>query len=406
MRNSHTISLAIVLLNSSCAETLPVEADAVEFRETSEISPTSSRITPARPCSDEMALIPPQPGARASVPWFCLDRTEVSVVSWRACVEAGACTWPEQYDNDNLRPPVVTSDARPIAFVGQSEGMAYCQWAGKRLPTREEWEWAYRSARSDYNAPWGVWRGAQKASQSIKEAFEAGICMPPPGKPSLTGPCPVGTHLFDRTAQNVMDMVGNVSEWTATVRRGSAYYVVGADFATRDARLYVPGQAAAFASMSSMALGVRCAKDPATSLPELRGLPCPEPDSRDRAAALAMLREYHSLLAAGRHDEAALWTRSRLDRAFLEEARLSLDVPLEDLAELFTFSGARTKSLSDAGRLAPLPREEEIELRCENWIYTPFDRSGAPVLRLLEDSSKAVPFCLSRRREGWFLSCL
>jgi hypothetical protein len=119
-----------------------------------------------------------------------------------------------------------------------------------------------------------------------------------------------------------------------------------------------------------------------------------------------MLREYHALLAAGRHDEAALWMRPKLDRGLLEEATLSWDIPLAAMAELMTFSGGRTSKLLGSGTLAPLPPDEEIELHCENWLYTALDRRGVPVLRLEDDETKSVPFCLSRREEGWFVACI
>ncbi len=90
-------------------------------------------------------------GFSASAGPFEIDALEVSVAEYAACVRAGAC--PLQVtaasvhgDSDTLRGETTgCSGGRadllqaPINCVDYAAALAYCKWAGKRLPTREEW---------------------------------------------------------------------------------------------------------------------------------------------------------------------------------------------------------------------------------------------------------------------------
>jgi len=108
---------------------------------------------------------------------------------------------------------------RPATWVSLEDARAYCAWAGKRLP--HEWEWQYAAQGNDGRAyPWGDdWRAD---------------AVPAPDKSRvLTSPDPVEAHPAGASPFGVLDLVGNVWQWTdeykdehtrAAVLRGGSFY--------------------------------------------------------------------------------------------------------------------------------------------------------------------------------------
>ena len=110
-------------------------------------------------------------------------------------------------------------DRRPVTWVSLEDARAYAKWAGKRLP--HEWEWQHAAQGTDGRVfPWGdVWNSTAVPSQDIGR--------------SMRGPDPVDAHPAGASPYGVMDMVGNVWQWTdeytdehtrAAIVRGGEYY--------------------------------------------------------------------------------------------------------------------------------------------------------------------------------------
>jgi gamma-glutamyl hercynylcysteine S-oxide synthase len=110
-------------------------------------------------------------------------------------------------------------DKKPVTWVSLEDARAYAKWAGKRLP--HEWEWQFAAQGTDGRVyPWGnVW-------------LPLNVPMPVMGR-TMTGPADVDAHPQGASPYGVMDLVGNVWQWTdvfedehtrAAILRGGEYY--------------------------------------------------------------------------------------------------------------------------------------------------------------------------------------
>jgi len=131
---------------------------------------------------------------------FQLDLHEVTVAEFAACVAVGACAiagGPTTLcDSDDP-----TRGNYPVNCLSWDIARMYCSWKQKRLPTQEEWEYAAR--RPDGREyPWG---------NDPPDATRANLSVGQDGFPDLA---PVGSFPGDRTYDGVLDMGGNVAEWT------------------------------------------------------------------------------------------------------------------------------------------------------------------------------------------------
>ncbi len=137
-----------------------------------------------------------RPVQRVSLNGFYIDRTEVTVAAYEACMDAEVCTLPKSGGYCNLGKPDRAN--HPINCVDFDQAVAYCTWAEKRLPTEEEWEYAAHG-RDESPYPWGsAAPGSQLCWRSIR------------GR----GTCHVAS--FPGGAFGLADMAGNVWEWTAS----------------------------------------------------------------------------------------------------------------------------------------------------------------------------------------------
>ena len=110
-------------------------------------------------------------------------------------------------------------DAKPVTWVSLEDARAYATWAGKRLP--HEWEWQYAAQGTDHRSyPWG-------------NDWNAGAVPIPDKGRELRGPDDVSAHPDGASPFGVMDLVGNVWQWTdeyvdehtrAAILRGGSYY--------------------------------------------------------------------------------------------------------------------------------------------------------------------------------------
>ncbi len=143
------------------------------------------------------------PQHRVSVAAFAMDVTEVTVAAYARCVSAGACAAAGSGQYCNAADPGRAN--HPVNCVDWSQATAYCGWAGKRLPTEEEWEYAARGT-DGRKYPWGN----APPGASLCWSGEGNDL----GRPNRRSTCPVGS--YPAGVFGLKDMAGNVWEWTSS----------------------------------------------------------------------------------------------------------------------------------------------------------------------------------------------
>jgi formylglycine-generating enzyme required for sulfatase activity len=201
-----------------------------------------------------------RPARAVTLAPFWIDRTEVTVGTYRACVDAGTCTAPARTSVactfDSGDPDL------PVSCVHWRDADAYCRFAGKRLPSEREWEYA---ARGTYATPfpWGMLPACMNAITLVSELS---------AKSCALRPVRVGTHPGGASTFGVQDMSGNVEEWTAdwyveslgpgpAPRSGAARVLRGGGWLSPPSMSRTTSRNWGSALEAGPNVGFRCAKD-------------------------------------------------------------------------------------------------------------------------------------------------
>lgn len=175
---------------------------------------------------------------------FYMDKTEVTTASFRAFLtstryttEADSFGWSGVFSKEDQTWIPVTganwefpegpdgpaaADDQPVTQVSFRDARQYASWAGKRLPTEEEWTYAASQGGKHQEYPWGEemlpdgkylgnwWQGPFPVADEVRDGY-AGVAE---------------VAQFDPAANGLYDMAGNVWEWTASERAATGESII------------------------------------------------------------------------------------------------------------------------------------------------------------------------------------
>jgi len=134
------------------------------------------------------------PSHQVTLAAFYIDKTEVTNEAYKQYCDATGYPVPPYWQGGTYP----AGEAKfPVRFVNWWEAQAYAQWQGKRLPTEAEWEKAARGT-DGRTYPWG--------NEWNSNLLVWGV----------PGPAEVGSHPDGASPYGVLDMAGNVWEWTSS----------------------------------------------------------------------------------------------------------------------------------------------------------------------------------------------
>jgi len=157
------------------------------------------------------------PARTVWLPAFGLDRTEVTHAAYDRCVHANLCAPPRTSDAD----PRVHGPRLPVTGVTHAEASRYCAFVGGRLPSEAEWERAARGRdlAGSRRFPWG-----RTYNDRLSNHGRGG--GRPDGVDGFRYAAPVGSYPDGQSPEGLLDLAGNVWEWTDD-RFEEGYYADG-----------------------------------------------------------------------------------------------------------------------------------------------------------------------------------
>jgi formylglycine-generating enzyme required for sulfatase activity len=239
-----------------------VEIPAAEFEMQIEMRVRECGFYESKPRTNSKPLHSIQQFTRhVEIKRFAIDETLVTNAQFAAFLKAAG--YQPKHKENFLKHwvdgrPTVGKEDHPVVFVDLDDARAYAAWAGKRLPTEEEWQYAAQGA-DGRKFPWG-------------EKFEPDRCNGGQTKDTT----PVKAFPSGRSPLGCYDMCGNVWQWTESERSdGRTRFCIlrgGSYFAAQGSVWYMDGgpQPVNFAAKFLMmwpgldrcaTIGFRCAVD-------------------------------------------------------------------------------------------------------------------------------------------------
>jgi serine/threonine-protein kinase len=147
------------------------------------------------------------PAHEVSVKDFFMDRTEVTNAEYADFVHRTGYQAPKNWAGNN---PPTGRERWPVTEVSADDARGFAAWRSTRdgvkyrLPTEEEWEYAARGGSRNFLYPWGNTWHDNYANLGTG------------GGEKVDFPRPVGSYPQGASASGILDMIGNVWEWTSS----------------------------------------------------------------------------------------------------------------------------------------------------------------------------------------------
>ena len=208
--------------------------------------------------SDDEEAQPDEQLRTVRVDAFYMDTYEVTNAQFKAFVDANP-NWQKDrianrfHNGDYLKPwngnnfPAGTAN-HPVTYVSWHAAMAYAEWAGKRLPTEAEWEYAARGGTAEMKYPWGNNISNRQANYQNNVGGTTAV-----GRYAANG---YGLH----------DMAGNVWEWCideygTSIPANGPRVLRGGGWRNSAESLRVAARSRAAPAITYDDLGFRCVRD-------------------------------------------------------------------------------------------------------------------------------------------------
>jgi formylglycine-generating enzyme required for sulfatase activity len=143
-----------------------------------------------------------KPAHNVTMSGFWMDKLEVTNGMYTLCVKAGKCKPPREFKSSTRKSYFNNPDFTdfPVIQVSWGDADNYCKWAGRRLPTEAEWEYAARGSADYRRFPWG-----EQSPDNTLANYDYGV-----RDTAKVGSYPAGASPF-----GILDLAGNVWEWVA-----------------------------------------------------------------------------------------------------------------------------------------------------------------------------------------------
>ena len=137
----------------------------------------------------------------------------------------GAYSWSDYIEGANWRHPEGPGSTiedrmdHPVVHVSWLDAKAYCDWAGKKLPTEAQWEYASRGGKRRHIYPWGSTRNPE--GKWLNNIWQGEFPIENTAEDGYRTTAPVES--FPANDYGIYDMSGNVWEWVADYYRHDYY---------------------------------------------------------------------------------------------------------------------------------------------------------------------------------------